>query len=114
MIGALLVSADRRRPAGQPPGDVDPVHRRTTRRCARWAGRPAGCAAWRCKDGDSVLSVALVREGSDLVVATANGYVKRTDVAEYRIQRRGGYGTQAAKTTDDRGELVGALVVDRG
>ena len=86
----------------------------TTRRCDRWAGRPAGSGPMALRAGDSVLSVALVREGSDLVVATANGYVKRTDVAEYRIQQRGGYGTQAAKTTDDRGELVGALVVVEG
>ncbi|MGQ0467140.1 MAG: DNA gyrase subunit A [Sporichthyaceae bacterium] len=74
----------------------------------------AGVRSMNLRDGDQVLSLALVREGADLVVATANGFVKRTDVDEYRVQQRGGYGTKAAKTTDDRGELVGALIVMEG
>ena len=113
VIGALLVA---------PTDDVLLVSRRAMSirftaddDALRPMGRATGgVRAMALRQGDSVLSLALVREGSDLVVATANGYVKRTDVAEYRIQGRGGYGTQAAKTTDDRGELVGALAVVEG
>ncbi|MGQ0846887.1 MAG: DNA gyrase subunit A [Sporichthyaceae bacterium] len=113
VIGALLVA---------PTDDVLLVSRRAMSirftaddEALRPMGRAtAGVRAMNLKGDDLVLSLALVREGSDLVVATANGYVKRTDVEEYRVQGRGGYGTQAAKTTDDRGELVGALIVMEG
>jgi DNA gyrase subunit A len=113
VIGALLVS---------PTDDVLLVSRKAMSirftaddDALRPMGRATGgVRGMNLKDDDAVLSLALVRPGSDLVVATANGYVKRTDVDEYRVQQRGGYGTQAARTTDDRGELVGALIVVEG
>ena len=43
---------------------------------------------------------------------TDGGFAKRTAVEEYRLQGRGGYGTQAMKFSEARGSLVGALVVD--
>jgi DNA gyrase subunit A len=43
---------------------------------------------------------------------TDAGFAKRTDVGEYRLQGRGGYGTQAMKFSEARGSLVGALVVE--
>jgi DNA gyrase subunit A len=42
---------------------------------------------------------------------TNGGYAKRTDVAEYRRQGRGGLGIKAMKLADARGTLVGGLVV---
>jgi DNA gyrase subunit A len=113
VIGALLVS---------PTDDVLLVSRKAMSirftaddEALRPMGRATGgVRGMNLKDGDQVLSLALVRPGSDLVVATSNGYVKRTDVDEYRIQQRGGFGTQAARTTDGRGELVGALIVVEG
>jgi DNA gyrase subunit A len=44
--------------------------------------------------------------------ATDGGYAKRTPVDEYRVQGRGGLGIKAAKIVEDRGSLVGALVVE--
>ncbi|HZE67291.1 MAG TPA: DNA gyrase subunit A [Sporichthyaceae bacterium] len=113
VIGALLVA---------PTDDVLLVSRKAMSirftaddEALRPMGRATGgVRAMALKGGDQVLSLALVREDSDLVVATANGYVKRTAVGEYRVQGRGGFGTQAARVTDDRGELVGALVVVEG
>jgi DNA gyrase subunit A len=74
----------------------------------------SGVVGMRFRDGDELLSMDVVRPGSDLVVATANGFVKRTPVEEFRIQGRGGYGIRAARTTDSRGELVGAQIVTEG
>jgi DNA gyrase subunit A len=74
----------------------------------------SGVVGMRFRDGDELLSMDVVRPGSDLVVATANGFIKRTPVEEYRLQGRGGYGTRAARTTDARGELVGAQIVTEG
>jgi DNA gyrase subunit A len=74
----------------------------------------SGVVGMRFRDGDELLSMHVVRPGSDLVVATANGFIKRTPVEEYRLQGRGGYGIRAARTTDARGELVGAQIVTEG
>jgi DNA gyrase subunit A len=74
----------------------------------------SGVIGMRYKDGDELLSMDVVRPGADLVVATGGGYIKRTKVEEYRRQGRGGYGIIAAKVTEDRGNLVGSLIVHVG
>ena len=43
---------------------------------------------------------------SYLLVVTENGYGKRTDLAEYRLQKRGGAGIKTAKITSKTGNLV--------
>ena len=42
---------------------------------------------------------------------TANGYGKRTDISEYRLQSRGGKGILAMKLTDKTGPLAAQLLV---
>jgi DNA gyrase subunit A len=74
----------------------------------------SGVIGMRFRDGDELLSMDVVRPGADLVVATGGGYIKRTKVEEYRRQGRGGYGIIAAKVTEDRGNLVGSLIVHVG
>lgn len=54
----------------------------------------------------------VVRPGTFVFTATDGGYAKRTAVDEYRVQGRGGLGIKAAKIVEDRGSLVGALVVE--
>ncbi|MEA3035456.1 MAG: gyrase subunit, partial [Sphingomonadales bacterium] len=46
--------------------------------------------------------------------ATDGGFAKRTPIEEYPVQGRGGQGVLTARLTDDRGGLVGALIVDAG
>ena len=41
-----------------------------------------------------------------LLVVTENGYGKRTDLREYRLQKRGGTGIKTAKMTQKTGNLV--------
>jgi DNA gyrase subunit A len=74
----------------------------------------SGVIGMRFRDGDELLSMDVVRPGADLVVATGGGYIKRTKVEEYRRQGRGGYGIIAARVTEDRGNLVGSLIVHVG
>lgn len=65
------------------------------------------------REGDSLLSASRVSDGQGFVfVVTEGGYAKRTAVDEYRIQNRGGYGIKVAKLDENRGDLVGALIVD--
>ncbi|WP_218566624.1 DNA gyrase subunit A [Vallicoccus soli] len=66
------------------------------------------------RPGDELLAMEVVRPGTSLFTVTDGGYAKRTPVEEYRVQGRGGLGVQAARLSDDRGSLVGALVVGEG
>ncbi len=48
---------------------------------------------------------------SRLLVVTANGFGKQTNLKEYKIQRRGGSGIKTANITDKTGTVIGAHVV---
>jgi DNA gyrase subunit A len=65
------------------------------------------------RPGDEVLSMSVVRDGTESYVFTVTdgGFAKRTAVEDYRVQGRGGLGIKAMKINEDRGSLVGALVV---
>ncbi|MGP3967839.1 DNA gyrase subunit A [Streptomyces sp. 6N223] len=74
----------------------------------------SGVKGMSFREGDELLSMNVVREGTFVFTATDGGYAKRTPVDEYRVQGRGGLGIKAAKIVEDRGSLVGALVVESG
>jgi DNA gyrase subunit A len=71
----------------------------------------SGVIGMRFVDGDELLSMEVVRNGMDVLVATDGGYAKRTPIEEYPIQGRGGKGVLTAKITSRRGGLVGAVVI---
>ncbi|MCH0538760.1 DNA gyrase subunit A [Streptomyces sp. MUM 203J] len=72
----------------------------------------SGVKGMSFREGDELLSMNVVRPGTFVFTATDGGYAKRTSVDEYRVQGRGGLGIKAAKIVEDRGSLVGALVVE--
>ena len=72
----------------------------------------SGVIGMRFANGDQLLGMYVAREGADLLVATAGGYAKRTPVDEYPVKGRGTMGVVTARIVDQRGELVGALMVD--
>jgi DNA gyrase subunit A len=47
----------------------------------------------------------------DILSVTANGYGKRSDLSEYRIQSRGGKGIITIKATERNGPVVAAMPV---
>ncbi len=75
----------------------------------------AGVRGMRFSGADELLSMSVVRgdlaADLDVFVVTDGGYAKRTPVGDYRVQGRGGLGILAARIVDNRGSLVGALVV---
>jgi DNA gyrase subunit A len=71
----------------------------------------AGVRGIRPDEGDFVVGLALVTQGSTLLVASENGLGKRTDFEEYRRQARGGKGIITMKVTDKTGPVVGAVTV---
>jgi DNA gyrase subunit A len=72
----------------------------------------SGVKGMSFRSEDELLSMNVVRAGTFLFTATDGGYAKRTNMDEYRVQGRGGLGIKAAKIVEDRGSLVGALVVE--
>ena len=71
----------------------------------------SGVTGMKFRDGDELISANVVTEDSFVFVVTEGGYAKRTSVNEYRVQGRNGYGIKVAKLVEDRGALVGALIV---
>jgi DNA gyrase subunit A len=73
----------------------------------------SGVTGMKFREGDQLLSMDVVRDVDDAFafVVTENGYAKRTPVDQYRVQGRGGLGIKVAKLTDERGLLVGAMIV---
>lgn len=72
----------------------------------------AGVRGMRFRGDDELLSMEVPREGTDLLIVTDSGYAKRTPVEEYPTKSRGTMGVRVGKLVDERGGLVGALVVN--
>ena len=72
----------------------------------------SGVTGMKFREGDELISANVVTEGSFVFVVTEGGYAKRTSVDEYRVQGRNGFGIKVAKLVEDRGSLVGGLIVD--
>jgi DNA gyrase subunit A len=83
----------------------------------------AGVKGVRLGKGDEVIGMDVIKnpksqipnpkqkEKNYLLVVTENGYGKRTDLREYRLQKRGGTGIKTAKMTQKTGNLVTSKVL---
>ena len=81
--------------------------------CIRPQGRSAhGVKAITLREDDVVVSMARERAGASLLTVTENGYGRRSELEQYRIQNRGGYGLQNYKVDAERGMVCGIKVVD--
>ncbi len=81
---------------------------------ARGRGRTAGgVKAVTFKNADDhLVSSMICTPGCTLLVAGENGFGKRTDLDEYRVQGRGGSGILTMNVTEKTGKIVGAEVVE--
>jgi DNA gyrase subunit A len=78
----------------------------------RAMGRSAyGVRGISLRDDDEVVAMEVVREGGTLLSVAQNGYGKRTELEEYRLQSRGGVGIINIQTTDRNGKVVGIAYV---
>jgi DNA gyrase subunit A len=76
----------------------------------------SGVSGMKFRRGDELLSMSIIQAGTTdderfVFTVTDGGFAKRTHVSEYRQQGRGGLGIKAMKLNEDRGSLVGGLVV---
>ncbi len=66
----------------------------------RFMGRTAaGVRGINLRNGDAVVGMGVVREDCAVLVATREGYGKRTNATEYRSQSRGGKGIKTLNVT---------------
>jgi len=70
----------------------------------------AGVRGIKMPDGHHVNALIVLREGR-LLMATENGYGKRTEVEEFKAQNRGGSGVIAIQTSERNGASIGAVQV---
>ena len=73
----------------------------------------AGVQGMKFRAEDELLAMDVIwgDESKDLLVVTNQGFAKRTALSEYRLQGRNGFGVKAVQLTEERGTLVGAVVV---
>jgi DNA gyrase subunit A len=81
-------------------------------------GRTAyGVKGITLEPGDAVVAAEAVHPPAEgepqpaVLTVTANGYGKRSELAEYRVQSRGGKGLITIKTTERNGPVVAAAAV---
>lgn len=70
-----------------------------------------GVMGIRLDENDKVISMVPYFENTTLLVVTANGFGKRTDLDEYKVQNRGGKGVLTYRVTEKTGLLIGAMSV---
>jgi DNA gyrase subunit A len=88
-------------------------------------GRPAaGIKGIRLKRDDQVIGMDIIKNQISnsknqksgrmkeyLLVVTENGYGKRTDVKEYRLQGRGGTGIKTAQVNQKTGQIIASKIL---
>ncbi|UCH63207.1 MAG: DNA gyrase subunit A [Fidelibacterota bacterium] len=73
--------------------------------------RLASPEAGQTVSDDYVVGMMVVRREGTVLVVTENGYGKRTDVMQYRVQHRGGKGVITLRTTEKVGPMVSLMEV---
>lgn len=71
----------------------------------------AGVRGISLRAGDEVVSMEVLGDKSSIFTVTEFGYGKRTDVAEYRKQTRGGIGLITIKCDERNGRVCGTIQV---
>jgi DNA gyrase subunit A len=74
----------------------------------------AGVTGMRLDKGDFIIGADVAKKDakhSSLLVVMANGYGKKTDLKEYKVQHRGGSGIKTAQVTSKTGNVIAFKVV---
>jgi DNA gyrase subunit A len=70
-----------------------------------------GVRGMRIADDEKIIALIIAQEEGAILTATEYGYGKRTELAEYRVQGRGGQGIISIQTSSRNGNVVGAVQV---
>ncbi|MBE7075775.1 MAG: DNA gyrase subunit A [Clostridiales bacterium] len=79
----------------------------------RQVGRDSqGVRSMKLAEEDYVVDMAIVHENATIITISENGYGKRTNVDEFRLQQRGGSGVKAGIFNEKTGKLVALKQID--
>jgi DNA gyrase subunit A len=78
----------------------------------RSMGRTAGGVRGIELRDDEVVAMEVLRPGGTILSVTEQGYGKRTELGDYRVQSRGGVGIINIQTSDRNGKVVGVAQVN--
>ncbi len=79
---------------------------------ARPIGRVSqGVKGIELDEGDYVIGMEVVTDNTTLLVVTENGFGKRTELEEYKVQTRGGKGILTYRITEKTGKSIGMMLV---
>ena len=70
-----------------------------------------GVKSMTLNDDDYVVDMALIKEGYEVITMTENGFGKRSDTEDYRLQTRGGKGVKAGVFNEKTGKLASLKLV---
>ncbi len=79
----------------------------------RSTGRASmGVIGMTLDDGDEIVAMQMNTQGEHLLTVSENGYGKRTEMDEFKVQHRGGKGVKCYNIMEKTGNLVGAKAVN--
>ena len=101
-------------------GDEQIIMASSGGKCIRFAeedvratGRTSmGVKSIRLDKNEVVVDMAIVKEDCEVLTITENGYGKRTDLEEYRVQGRAGSGIKVGVLNDKTGNVVNLKLVN--
>ncbi len=110
LISARITDGNQHIFLGSEGGKVIRFHENDVRATARGS---MGVRGIRIDEDSRVVGMEVLGDEDTLLTVTENGYGKRSQVEEYRIQTRGGKGVFSIKTSKRNGKMVAlALVAD--
>mgnify|MGYP004655886695 CR=1 FL=1 len=65
-----------------------------------------GVKAMDLDDDDELIGMTVVKSDMEVLTVTANGYGKKSNIEDYRLQGRAGKGIKAGKFNDKTGDLI--------
>ena len=78
----------------------------------------AGVRGIKLKGSDIIVGMSamdgklITKKWLELLIVMKNGYGKRTNLLEYKLQKRGGQGIKTANITPKTGQIVGVRVIN--
>lgn len=109
LIGVCLTNGNNNILIGSSGGKCINFNENAIRNSSRIA---QGVKSINLSAGETVVGITIVDDSAEVLTITENGYGKRTPIAEYREQGRGGKGTKAGVFNEVTGGLVAFKTVN--
>jgi DNA gyrase subunit A len=93
---------------GSRSGQAIRFHENEVREMGRTAG---GVKGIELEKGDEVVGMVMLKRDASILVVSENGYGKRSELREYKVQHRGGSGLITMKANEKTGKMVRIMEV---